>query len=117
MAVGQPTTGIGGLYYIILMVGILINEILKKILTFLNRSVSKVAIKMMKQSLPLFALVIGIILILYMNITGFRFVIFSGIGNAIVPSNNLWITGLFAVSIFFLILLLFYRKAKNSTIS
>ena len=117
MAVGQPTTGIGGLYYIILMIGILINNVLKKIIAFLNQSLPKEAIKIMKQRFPTFALVIGIILIMYMNIIGFRFVIFSGIGNTILPTNNLWITGLSAVSIFFLILLLFYRKARDSTIS
>ena len=96
------------------MIGILINKIRNKIITLLNLGLSKDAIKKMRRGLPTFSLALGIILLTYMNVTGFRLVIFSGGGNTTMPTNNLWIVGLCAASIFFLILLLFYRKAiKN----
>lgn len=114
MAVGQPATGIGGMFYIILMLGILINKALRKIVSRLNLNSPQNAIKIMKQRLPTLALVVSSILLLYVNLSGFRLVAFFGAGKTSTPTIDLWITGPSAVSVFLLVVLLFYRKARQN---
>jgi len=113
LAVGQPATGIGGIFYIILLIGILLNKVLIKICSLLKLNAPKETLKKIKQRIPTVTLVMCIILLIYMNITGSRLVVFSGTGNTTIPTIDLGITGPSAVSVFFLILLLFYRKAKQ----
>jgi hypothetical protein len=103
----------GGIFYILLLIGILINKAFKKILTLINRTPPKDIFIKLKRHYPTFAFVVCILLLVFMNLTGFRFVLFSGVGNTTIPTTHLWITGTFAVSSFGLVLLLFYRKASQ----
>ena len=111
MAVGQPATGMGGIFYILLLIGILINKAFKKLLTLINRKPPKDLIIKLKGSYPTFAFGLCILLLVFMNLTGFRFEIFPVAGNTPNPTTYLWTTGLVAISSFFIVLILFYRKA------
>ena len=112
MAVGQPATGIGGIFYIILLIGMLVNRLLGKISSFMHLKNKKEKTKRIIQKLPPFAFILCIILLLYMNITGVRFAIAPNAGSA-TWAINLGITGPFALSVFFVILVLFYRRARQ----
>ena len=112
LAVGQPATGIGGIFYIILLIGILVNRLLGKISSVMRSKNLKEKIKRTVQKLPPFAFIVCIIFLLYMNITGVRFAISPGTGST-TWAIDLGITGPFALSIFFVILMLFYRRAKQ----
>ena len=103
----------GGIYYILLLIGMLVNRLLRKI-SSLIRSNNTNKIKRAIQKLPPFAFVVCIIFLVYMNITGVRFAIAHGAGSTI-WATDLGITGPFALSIFFVILMLFYRRAKQRT--
>ena len=112
MAVGQPATGIGGIFYIILLIGMLFNRLLGKISSVIHSKNLKEKIKGTIQKLPPYAFIVCIILLVYMNITGIRFAIAPGPGSA-TWAIDLGITGPFALSIFFVVLMLFYRRAKQ----
>ena len=112
MAVGQPATGIGGIFYIILLIGMLVNRLFGKISSLLHSKNMKEKMNRIIQKFPPFALVVCIVLLLYMNITGFRFVIATGTGN-VTGATDLSITGPFAVSVFFVFLMLFYIRTKQ----
>ena len=112
MAVGQPATGIGGIFYIILLIGMLVNRFLGKIFSLIISKNLKEKIKRTIQKLPPYAFVACIILLLYMNITGVRFAIPPSAGSA-TWAIDLGITGPFTLSVFFVILVLFFRRARQ----
>jgi hypothetical protein len=114
-AVGQPATGIGGIFYIILLIGMLLNRLLGKISSLIHSKNKKEKIKKTIQKLPPFAFVACIILLVYMNISGVRFAITPSAGSAgnATFAIDLGITGPFALSVFFAILMLFNRRAKQ----
>lgn len=112
LAVGQPATGIGGIFYLILLMGMLVNRLLGKISSLINSKNMKEKIKRTIRELPPFAFVACIMLVVYMNVTGVRFVIEPSVGGATF-AIDLGITGPFALSVFFVILMLFHRRAKQ----
>ena len=111
MAVGVPATGIGGIFYILLSIVMLLCKIVKKILSFLkNEPSSNRTFKLLR--FPTLAFILCITLLIFMNITGFRFLI-PGTQEATVSISNLWILGVFAVSFFLFLISLFHIKAKK----
>ena len=112
MAVGQPATGIGGIFYIILFIGMLISRLLGKISSLLHSKNTKEKMKRIIQKLPPLAFVVCIILLLCMNITGVRFAIALGAGSA-AGAIDLGITGPFALSVFLVVLMLFYIRTRQ----
>lgn len=112
MAVGQPATGIGTIFYIILLIGMLVNRLIGKISSMMHSKNTKEKMKRNIQKLPPFAFVLCVMILLYMNITGVRFAIAPGAGSA-TWTIGLGITGPFALSVFFVILMLFYRRARQ----
>ena len=113
MAVGQPATGIGGIYYILLLIGMLVHKLLDK-LSALIHSQNAEQIHRAIQKFPPWAFGVCVTLLVYVNITGLRFPIFLGAGSVAYPID-LGITGPFALSVFVVILMLFYRRAKQRT--
>jgi len=110
MAVGVPATGIGGIFYMLLSIVILLCKIVKKILSFLkNEPTSYKPFKLLK--FPTLAFILCITLLIFMNITDFRFLI-PGTQEASVSISNLWILGVFAVSFFLFFIFLFHIRAK-----
>lgn len=113
MAAGQPTTGIGGIFYLILFIGMLINRLFGKIYSLLHSKNMKEKTKRIIQKLPPFAFVVCIILLLYMNITGVRFATSALGAGSVTWTMDLGITGPFALSVFFIILMLFYIRSAE----
>lgn len=112
MAVGQPATGIGGIYYLILFIGILVNKLQEKISSLINSRSYKEKIKRIIKQLPPLAFALCIILLIYMNVIGIRFVITSGVGNS-TPIIDFGITDILVVSVFLITLLLFHIRARQ----
>jgi hypothetical protein len=111
MAVGVPATGIGGIFYILLSIVMLLCKTVKKILSFLKtEKTSDGNCKLLR--FPTLAFIMCIILLIYMNVTGFRFII-PGTQEAKVSMSNLWIASVFAVSFFTFFILLFHIRAKK----
>jgi hypothetical protein len=108
LAVGQPATGIGGIFYIILLIGILFNKAIKKVSMLKDK-----AWGLMKR-IPTAGFIICVALLLYMNLTGFRIIIpLTGGGSADLQISNLWVTRPVALSMFGAILILFNKRAKQ----
>jgi hypothetical protein len=117
MAAGQPATGIGGIFYVILLIGMLLSRLLEKVCSLLKLAAEKDRIRRVAaRMLPTLALVLCIVFLVYMNLTGFRFVI----GAATVTSGsaeqvmNLEILAPFALAFFIAILALLRRKAAKA---
>ena len=113
MAAGVPATGIGGIFYIILLIGIMINKLFKKICEFINLNPScRTKISGIIRKLPTYAFILCVTVLVLMNITGFRFILFRNQGSAI-QVNDLWLTGLLAISVFLSSILLINRRSKQ----
>jgi len=111
MAAGVPTTGIGGIFYILLSIGMFVCKVVKKILSFIQDDLTRPKhCKMLK--FPTVAFILCISLLLYMNVTGFRLVL-PGTQQATVSMSNLWILGVFAFSFYSFFILLFHIRAKQ----
>jgi len=111
MAVGQPATGIGGIFYIILLIGMLFSRLFEK----LKLAADQERMRRFVRRLPTFALVLCVMLLVYMNLTGFRFVINAATGTAGSTTQvmDLEILAPFALSFFVAILALFRWKARR----
>jgi hypothetical protein len=96
MAVGVPATGMGGIFYILLSIIIVIHKTIKKILSSLRIDLTTSKEKLGLLSFPTVAFILCIGLLSYMNLSGFRFVI-PGTQRAIVSISSLWHVGLFAL--------------------
>ena len=113
MAVGIPASGIGTIFYILLTIAIILSKIVQKILAFLKKaSMSDKPSTLLK--FPTLAFILCVILLMYMNITGFRPVV-PGSQQVAVPisaSSYLWILSVFAASFFTVFMLLFHFRAN-----
>lgn len=114
MAVGVPATGIGGIFYILLSIVMLFYEIIKKFLSFMGKKIPRSTGSPSRLlRFPTVAFTLCVLLLLYMNVTGFRFVL-PGTQQAVTVSiTNLWIIGVFAVGIFGFFLVLFQLRANQ----
>jgi len=112
MAAGVPSTGMGGIFYLILSGIIVFYELMKRIVYILRKGLKIKERPAMLTMIPTltFAIVAGFLL--YVNVTGFRFVI-PGTQIASVSLDNLWIVGGFSVSFFMVIMILFYIRSKQ----
>jgi hypothetical protein len=112
MAVGVPATGIGGIFYILLSIVIIIHKAVKKILFFWDKRTTELKEKLKLLKFPTIAVILCVGLLLYMNLSGFRFVI-PGTQQTTVSISNLWLVGLFAISLFtFFIILVQIRSGR-----
>jgi hypothetical protein len=110
MAAGVPATGIGGIYYILLTIGLLFYKFGKKIWCAFKKQLcsppdSRIR---MKKIFPTLAFTIGVSLLIFMNVTGFRFSL-PGMAATNLTIDYLWVIGAFSVStaIFFILLVIF----------
>jgi hypothetical protein len=119
MAAGQPATGIGGIFYVLLLIGMLLSKLLEKVCSILKLAAEKDKIRQVfTRMLPTLALVLCIIFLVYMNLTGFRFVIDATtvtMGSS-TQAINLEILAPFALGFFVAILALLLRKAGKARI-
>ena len=113
MAAGVPATGMGGIFYLILSAIILFYELAKKIVYILKQGLKINERPAMLTRIPTFTFVVVGAFLIYMNVTGFRFVI-SGAQETSVSLDNLWILGVFSVSFFILIMALFHLRARQA---
>lgn len=111
MAAGIPTTGIGGIFYIILLIGMLIWKLLKKTFAMMKLG-RKEILKRMRWRFPTFAFIICIVLLIFMNTSGFRFITFVGPTINPVLTNNFWIITIIATGVLLTVILLLNRKAS-----
>ncbi|MCJ7609841.1 hypothetical protein MUP00_09280 [Candidatus Bathyarchaeota archaeon] len=119
MAAGQPATGIGGIFYVLLLIGMLLSRLVEKVCSILKLEAEKDRIRrIVIRMLPTVSLVLSIVLLVYMNLTGFRFVIDATtvtMGSS-TQAINLEILAPFALSFFIAILALLLRKAGKARI-
>jgi len=113
MAAGVPATGMGGIFYLILSAIILFYELAKRIVYILKRGFRINERPAMLTRIPTFTFVVVGAFLIYMNVTGFRFVI-PGAQETSVSLDNLWILGVFSVSFFILIMVLFQLRARQA---
>lgn len=111
MAVGVPATGIGGIFYILLSIVIIIHKAVKKILSILGKKLTKSKENLRLLRFPTLAFILCVGLLSYMNLSGFRFVIPGT--QAAVSISNLWLVGVFAVSFFMFFILLIQIRSKQ----
>jgi hypothetical protein len=116
MAAGVPATGIGGIYYILLTIGLLLSKLVKKVCSIFKKQLcfgSDTRIKMVR-FFPTLAFTMSTAFLIFMNATGFRFVI-PGIQPTTPTLDYFWEIGIFAVATavtcFFLIN---YRAQKTA---
>jgi hypothetical protein len=118
MAAGVPTTGIGGLYYLLLALAIgfckLVMKIRSVFQTNLSRNASCVLLRF-----PTIAFLLSVGLILYMNVTGFRVTV-PGSQPLAIPTN-LWtylgLMGGVAIMFFLFVLVMFHVRANGHAFS
>jgi hypothetical protein len=115
MAAGVPATGMGGIFYLLLSAIMLLYEIMKKVVYALKKGLKIKEKPAMLTKIPTLAFVVCGILLIYMNLTGFRFVI-PGTQETSVSMGNLWILGAFSVSLFMVIMVLFHLRARRLTV-
>jgi hypothetical protein len=118
MAAGVPTTGIGGLYYLLLALAIGICKILTKIRSIFHTNISRNTSCFLMR-FPTIASIISVGLLIYMNVTGFRITL-PGSQSAVTPSNMLMYLGLIgglAITFFTFILVMFHIRANRPAFS
>jgi hypothetical protein len=114
MAAGVPTTGIGGLFYILQAIAIGVCKTLTKIRSHLQRGGTREKAYTLTR-FPTIAFILSSILIVYMNATGFRFTI-PGSHAATFPSYTwmyLGLIGIIVVGFFTFILVMFQLRANT----
>ncbi|MCJ7771287.1 hypothetical protein MUP37_06930, partial [Candidatus Bathyarchaeota archaeon] len=99
-------------FYLILLMGMLVNRLLGKISSLINSKNMKEKIKRTIRELPPFAFVACVLLVAYMNAAGVRFAVGPSVGGATL-AIDLGITGPFVLGVFFVILMLFRSRAKQ----
>ena len=112
MAVGVPATGIGGIFYILLSIVIIIHKAVKKILYFFGKRTTEFKETLGLLKFPTMALILCVGLLSYMNLSGFRFVI-PGTQQPTVSISNLWLVGFFAFSLFTFFIILVQIRSKQ----
>ena len=113
MAAGVPATGMGGIFYLILSAIMLFYELAKRVVYFLKKGLTIDERPALLTRIPTFTFAVVVVFLIFMNVTGFRFVI-PGIQETSVSLGNLWILGLFSVSFFMLIMILFHIRARQT---
>ena len=113
MAAGVPATGLGGIFYLILSAIMLFYELAKRIVYILKKGLRINERPAMLTRIPTFTFVVVGIFLIFMNVTGFRFVIPSAQATSI-SLDNLWILGVFSVSFFMIIMILFHIRARQT---
>jgi hypothetical protein len=113
MAAGVPATGMGGIFYLILSAIMLFYELAKRIVYILKKGLKINERPAMLTRIPTFTFVVVGIFLIFMNVTGFRFVI-PGAQETSISLDNLWILGVFSVSFFMIIMILFHIRAKQT---
>jgi hypothetical protein len=110
MAAGVPATGIGGIYYILLTIGLLFYKFAKKVWCTFEKQLCALPDNRIrvKKFFPPLAFIICVSLLIFMNVTGFRFGA-PGVATATLTIDYLWVIGVFSVSaaIFFVLLVIF----------
>jgi hypothetical protein len=116
MAAGVPATGIGGIYYILLTIGLLLHKIIKRIAAFFKKQSLQVKAShsKFKTLFPSLAFCLCISFLIFMNATGFRFTI-PGISPVTVSLQYLWVIGAFSITmtIVFVGLVIFRSREKS----
>jgi len=112
MAVGVPATGMGGIFYILLSIVIIIHKAVKKILYFFGKGTTEFKEKLGLLKFPTMALILCVGLLSYMNLSGFRFVIL-GTQQTTVSISNLWLVSLFALSLFIFFIVLVQIRSEQ----
>ncbi len=112
MAVGVPTTGLGGIFYILLSIAIVIHKAFKRIAYFFGKRVTESKEKLGLLRFPTMAFILCVGLISYMNLSGFRFAI-PGTQQTPVSISNLWMVGLFAFSLFIFFIVLVQIRSEQ----
>ena len=113
MAAGVPATGMGGIFYIILSAIIVFYEIVKRLVFILKKGLTIKDRPVMLTRIPTLTFAVVGILLVYMNASGFRFVI-PGSQETTISLENLWILGLFSVCFFMIIMILFYYRSREA---
>jgi hypothetical protein len=117
MAAGVPTTGIGGLYYLLLALAIGICKLLTKLRSIFHANISRnTSCFLMK--FPTVASIVSVGLIIYMNVTGFRITL-PGSQPVGIPSNMFTYLGLIggvAITFFTSVLALFHIRANRHAV-
>ncbi len=112
MAAGVPATGMGGIFYLLLSVIIFFYELVKRIASTLRKGLKIEEKPALLTKVPTLAFIVCGALLIYMNVTGFRFVI-PGAQETRVSISNLWILGVFSVGCFIFFMILFHFRAKQ----
>lgn len=113
MAAGVPATGMGGIFYLLLSAIMLLYEIVKRIVYILKKELKIKERPAMLTRIPTLAFVMCGALLIYMNLTGFRFFI-PGTQETSVSMGNLWFLGVLSVSFFLFIMILFHLRARQT---
>lgn len=112
MAAGVPATGMGGIFYLLLSVIMFFYELVKRILSVLKKEFKPEKKPAVLTRIPTMTFVASALLLIYMNVTGFRLVV-PGTQQTSIPLGNLWLLGIVGVSIFIFFILLFHIRAKQ----
>ena len=114
MAAGVPATGIGGIYYIILTVGLLFYKLAKKAVCIFKNKLCKGDDNRfrMRKIFPPLAFAFCISLLAFMNITGFRFNI-PGTTTVTLSIEYLWVIGAFSVIAAIVFIVLVHFRAQR----
>ena len=113
MAAGVPSTGMGGIFYIILSAIMLVYEIAKRIGHVFKKGLKINERPIMLTRIPTFTFAIVSVLLIYMNATGFRFPIPGTQETGVSLVGYLGILGVFSVGFFMIILALFNIRARQ----
>ena len=99
MAAGVPATGLGGIYYILLTIGLIFHKLAKKVCSKLKKQLCFAPDERirMRRFFPTIAFVTGVALLIFLNATGFRFTI-PGTQPTTLTLDYFWVIGAFAVS-------------------
>jgi hypothetical protein len=112
MAAGVPATGIGGIFYILLSVVMFFYELIKRVISLPKKEIKPEKRPVVLTRIPPLMFIFSATILLYMNVTGFRFVV-PGTQQNSLSIGNLWFLGVVSVSIFMFFLLLFHIRAKK----
>ena len=113
MAAGVPATGMGGIFYLILSAIMLFYEVVKRIACAVNKGFRFNSRPAMLTKIPTLTFGAVAAFLIYVNVTGFRFVI-PGSQETSISLNNLWILGVISASFFMLIMVLFHFRARQN---
>ena len=113
MAAGVPATGMGGIFYLLLSAIMFLYEIVKRVMYALKKGLKIKEKPAMLTKIPTLVFAVCGALLIYMNLTGFRFVI-PGTRETSVSMGNLWILGVLSVSFFMFIMILFHFRARQT---